>query len=339
MADTKISALPASTTPLAGTEVLPIVQSGTNKKVSVADLTAGRAVSGASFSASKAYANTSDLGFVAEANTPGWNLRSTSGGRLSMVTGYIGADISSLLAGTGTNNPGTEVMRVTHSTGAVNFISYDVTLQAGNLAIGTSGKGITTNGSFALGFGTNGSTSQATLNTSGYLLLGTTNAHNRITVGGDSSTGRVVPATDNVGYVGDGNFRWQAIFAVNGTIQTSDGRQKNTIEDSNLGLAFVNTLRPVSYKWNVGENIITYDNEGKEIVTPRPGARVHYGFIAQEVQAAIPQGVDFGGFVYDVESDTMSLRYHEFIAPIVKAIQELKNELDSVKAELQALKG
>jgi hypothetical protein len=47
MADTKISALPASTTPLAGTEVLPIVQSGVTKQVSVANLTAGRAVSSA----------------------------------------------------------------------------------------------------------------------------------------------------------------------------------------------------------------------------------------------------------------------------------------------------
>jgi hypothetical protein len=45
MADTKISALTASTTPLAGTEVLPIVQGGVTKKVSVADLTAGRAIS------------------------------------------------------------------------------------------------------------------------------------------------------------------------------------------------------------------------------------------------------------------------------------------------------
>ena len=42
MADTKISALPASTTPLAGTEVLPIVQGGATVKVSVANLTAGR---------------------------------------------------------------------------------------------------------------------------------------------------------------------------------------------------------------------------------------------------------------------------------------------------------
>lgn len=45
MADTKISGLPASTTPLAGTEVLPIVQSGATKQVSVANLTAGRALS------------------------------------------------------------------------------------------------------------------------------------------------------------------------------------------------------------------------------------------------------------------------------------------------------
>jgi hypothetical protein len=48
MADVKISGLPASTVPLAGTEVLPIVQSGVTKKVAVSDLTAGRAVSAAS---------------------------------------------------------------------------------------------------------------------------------------------------------------------------------------------------------------------------------------------------------------------------------------------------
>jgi hypothetical protein len=48
MADSKISALPASSTPLAGTEVLPIVQSSTTKQVSVANLTTGRAVSFAS---------------------------------------------------------------------------------------------------------------------------------------------------------------------------------------------------------------------------------------------------------------------------------------------------
>ena len=45
MANTKISALAAATTPLAGTEVLPVVQSSATTKVSVANLTAGRSVS------------------------------------------------------------------------------------------------------------------------------------------------------------------------------------------------------------------------------------------------------------------------------------------------------
>ena len=48
MADKKISALTSATTPLAGTEELPIVQSNTTKKVTVANLTEGRAVSATS---------------------------------------------------------------------------------------------------------------------------------------------------------------------------------------------------------------------------------------------------------------------------------------------------
>ena len=44
MANAKITALPVAITPLAGTEVLPIVQSGVTDQVSVANLTAGRAV-------------------------------------------------------------------------------------------------------------------------------------------------------------------------------------------------------------------------------------------------------------------------------------------------------
>lgn len=50
MADLKISQLTSATTPLAGTEVLPIVQGGTTDQVSVANLTAGRAINAASLS-------------------------------------------------------------------------------------------------------------------------------------------------------------------------------------------------------------------------------------------------------------------------------------------------
>lgn len=51
MADVKISNLPASTVPLAGTEVLPVVQSGSTKQVSIANLTAGRPVEASSVTA------------------------------------------------------------------------------------------------------------------------------------------------------------------------------------------------------------------------------------------------------------------------------------------------
>lgn len=52
MADKKISQLTGASTPLAGTEVLPIVQGGSTVKVSAADVTAGRAVSAASMTVS-----------------------------------------------------------------------------------------------------------------------------------------------------------------------------------------------------------------------------------------------------------------------------------------------
>jgi hypothetical protein len=49
MANTKISALSSATTPLSGSEIVPLNQSGVTDSVSVANLTAGRAVSGSSF--------------------------------------------------------------------------------------------------------------------------------------------------------------------------------------------------------------------------------------------------------------------------------------------------
>jgi hypothetical protein len=73
MADTKISALTAASTPLAGTEVLPIVQLGTTVKVSVADLTAGRNTSVAKLTASDdvVLAAGKGIDFSANAGAPG----------------------------------------------------------------------------------------------------------------------------------------------------------------------------------------------------------------------------------------------------------------------------
>ena len=71
MADLKISQLTSASTPLAGTEVLPIVQSGSTVKVSVANLTAGRAVgmAGGSFT-DNITQSTAAKGVNFTANTP-----------------------------------------------------------------------------------------------------------------------------------------------------------------------------------------------------------------------------------------------------------------------------
>jgi hypothetical protein len=163
--------------------------------------------------------------------------------------------------------------------------------------------------------------------------------------GGDSTSARIIPGVDNVGYVGDSGNRWQAIYAVNGTIQTSDGREKTDINNSDLGLDFITKLRPVSYKWIVGENLVTEekvtDKNGEikteTIVTPRAGIRTHYGFIAQEIEELL-DGKDFGGFIYDKENDKYSLRYSEFISPMIKSIQELTSLVKEQQAQIEELK-
>jgi hypothetical protein len=80
MADTKISALTGATTPVAGTEVLPIVQSGTTVNVSIANLTAGRNVTGnifyAGFSNVAAAGTTTTL---TSSSTPNWVVTGSGG--------------------------------------------------------------------------------------------------------------------------------------------------------------------------------------------------------------------------------------------------------------------
>ena len=70
MADVKISALPAATTPLAGTEVLPIVQSGVTAKVAVSNLTAGRSVSATAVAITGSTSGTATIVTPAAAGTP-----------------------------------------------------------------------------------------------------------------------------------------------------------------------------------------------------------------------------------------------------------------------------
>jgi hypothetical protein len=129
MADVKISGLPASTTPLAGTEVLPVVQSGATKQVSVANLTAGRAVSASALTAF----GTGDLVNIQYSNNgaPAYlKWKQVDGTTLwTMGGGYV-----------------IRQDELAISRGATTVLYMDnannVRVNNGNLIIGTSGKGI-----------------------------------------------------------------------------------------------------------------------------------------------------------------------------------------------------
>jgi hypothetical protein len=99
----------------------------------------------------------------------------------------------------------TTIMNVVDSSGNVLFNilgAGNVTVGTGNLSISTTGKGITTGSSIPLGFGTNSSTTQATLDTSGNFMVGQTSATGKLSVTGTGSS--------NTG-----------IFAINGTDTSS----------------------------------------------------------------------------------------------------------------------
>lgn len=152
------------------------------------------------------------------------------------------------------------------------------------------------------------------------------------------------PNADNAYTLGFTTARWQIVRSAGGVSTTSDIRLKKDINDSELGLNFINALRPVSYKMISGGKIAK-DNQEKTIVDgkivepeliDRPGLRTHWGFLAQQVKEAVDQcGVeDFAGWQLDDVSDPesgQSLVHHEFLGPIVKAIQELSARLDALE--------
>lgn len=126
MADQKISQLTAATTPLAGTEVLPIVQSGSTVKVSVANLTAGRTVNAAEVVVTSSTDAYPLLINVTAGSTAGVEFQDPT----TTTKPVIGSRGNNLAVEAG----GNEVIRF----GSNN----NITVNTGNLVIGTSGKGI-----------------------------------------------------------------------------------------------------------------------------------------------------------------------------------------------------
>ena len=133
--------------------------------------------------------------------------------------------------------------------------------------------------------------------------------------------GNIAPAKDNEWDLGLPNNRFDDVYATNGTIQVSDRREKKEIKEEKLGLDFINKLNPVAFK-------------------RKEGTRNHHGLIAQNVEKILKEmGKDsnfFAGLIHNQDTDedgnkndVYGLRYEEFIGPIIKAIQEIAEKLET----------
>lgn len=161
--------------------------------------------------------------------------------------------------------------------------------------------------------------------TAGDLLIRHDSGTNRVWIGSNNTSGCFAdvsadgggwcPGSDNSQPLGKSGKRWSQLWAGTATISTSDINEKKNIQDSQLGLDFINQLTPCSFQY-------------------KEGNRRHYGLIAQEVKQVLDDNkintVDFGGYVDPSitnpnDTGTKGLRYEEFISPIIKAIQELSN--------------
>ena len=222
MADLKISALPASTTPLAGTEVLPIVQSATTRQVSVANLTAGRAVSALSLTSTN---DATINGITVGRGGGSVNLNTAVGASALAATStgdgnaaFGASALASNLAGTGNTATGFASLR-DNTSGNYNVASGYLALAtnlsgANNVGIGYSvlSTATATSNNTAIGYEalkvTSGSTNTAIGYQSGIAM--TTGTKNVILGSYSGNTGTLDIRISNNNIVlsdGDGNVR------------------------------------------------------------------------------------------------------------------------------------
>ena len=131
-----------------------------------------------------------------------------------------------------------------------------------------------------------------------------------------------LPGSDNRFAIGYSQLRWTDVYAVNGTIQTSDANQKNSIEPlPDQYITMLDQITPKRYKLNDGQS-----------------GRYHVGFIAQDVEAAMASAgisdMEFAGWIKDIDADgnaVYMLRYNEFMAILLAKIKKLEQKLTEME--------
>jgi hypothetical protein len=149
------------------------------------------------------------------------------------------------------------------------------------------------------------------------------------------TTSAFAPWLDNTTSLGNSTYRWIAVHAVNGTIQTSDKSKKENIKELSFGLDALLQLKPVSYTWK-DRNL-------------QVGTGTNYGFIAQDLEQVIPDVVVHSitspeeienarkekGIELDPE--TYGVKYSELIPVMVKAMQEQQEIIENQNLKIDLL--
>jgi len=130
------------------------------------------------------------------------------------------------------------------------------------------------------------------------------------------NVGHFVPAINNTYDIGESSERVRTIYAVN-ALNTSDRTLKKNINDCDLGLTFVNTLKPKSFYFNdTVSGSIEHD-------------RKNYGLIAQDLI-----DTPLSDSVFGEKDGEYNLRYNDLFAPMIKAIQDLSKQVETLKAQV-----
>lgn len=132
-------------------------------------------------------------------------------------------------------------------------------------------------------------------------------------------------------------------FTANATwTRVSDERVKKDIEtNEDCGLAFINDLRTVIYKFKapseLDPSLSEYDKDNDTPSHDKP----MYGFIAQEVKQALDKhGIkNFAGHheIKDDKDNLQGISYEMFVMPLVKSVQELSTKNDELMKRIKAL--
>jgi hypothetical protein len=299
MANTKISNLTGASTPLGGTEVLPIVQGGATVKVSVANLTAGRAVSASTLTASgmtvAGVVTNNASGLFATNASLATSLGGTglSGATPFTANGVIYASSTSALAtGSGLTWDGTNL-----NVGTANaYFQLNSTANNGNISVLSSAA----NANFNLASKGAGSIN---FNATGGFYC--TQIYST-PVGG---TNRVV-YSDNAGTIG----------------YLSSVRASKTNINYETDFSWLKQLKPVSF--NYRKKIISEDKQISYADESDGG--LQYGLIAEDVELVNKELCIYD--MVDGEPKLVGISYEKLILPLLQQIQELQNKFDAYVA-------